>query len=300
MHEQPLVSVIINCYNGEKYLQEAVSSVIKQTYKNWEIVLWDNQSTDQSAKIFKSFNHPKLNYHYAPSHTSLYQARNLATKYCNGKFIAFLDSDDWWVPEKLEKQMKLFEDKEVGLVYSNYHIYNEENKKSKISTTKLLPTGFTTNSLLENYNLGIITVVIKKELFDKFNYNFDGRYNIIGDFDLIIKLSKISKFACVQSGLAYWRSHKNNSSYINYELEIQELEYWLKNQKTFDNLQNTQNNESIKFKIIYMKTINCILNGDKKAAFKNIILFPWNLKKIRLIMAFLVPKKILRKIKKIK
>ena len=125
MHEQPLVSVIINCYNGEKYLQEAVSSVIKQTYKNWEIVLWDNQSTDQSAKIFKSFNHPKLIYHYAPSHTSLYQARNLATKYCNGKFIAFLDSDDWWVPEKLEKQMKLFEDKEVGLVYSNYHIYNE-------------------------------------------------------------------------------------------------------------------------------------------------------------------------------
>ena len=196
--------------------------------------------------------------------------------------------------------MKLFDDKEVGLVYSNYHIYNEESKKSKISTKKVLPTGSTTNSLLENYNLGIITVVIKKELFDKFNYNFDGRYNMIGDFDLIIKLSKVSKFACVQSGLAYWRSHKNNSSYINYELEIRELEYWLKNQKIFDSLQNTQNSRGIKLKIIYRKTINCILNGDKKTAFKNIIFFPWNLKKIRLIMAFLAPKKILRKIKKIK
>ena len=234
MSKQPLVSVIINCFNGEKYLREALNSVIAQTYKNWEIIFWDNQSTDQSAGIFKSYNDIRLKYYYASSYTSLYQARNYAIKKCNGEFIAFLDSDDWWTSEKLETQMNLFEDKEVGLVYSNYYIYNEETQRKKLVSKKKLPSGRVTNSLLTNYNVGIITVIIRKVLFDRFKDGFDGKYNIIGDFDFIIKLSKFSKFACIQTGLSYWRSHKNNSSYINYELEIKELEDWLTNQKVFD------------------------------------------------------------------
>ena len=138
MSKQPLVSVIINCFNGEMYLREALNSVIAQTYKNWEIIFWDNQSTDQSAGIFKSYNDIRLKYYYASSYTSLYQARNYAIKKCNGEFIAFLDSDDWWTSEKLETQMNLFEDKEVGLVYSNYYIYNEETQRKKLVSKKKL------------------------------------------------------------------------------------------------------------------------------------------------------------------
>ena len=118
--EKPLVSVVINCFNGEKYLREALDSVITQTYKNWEIIFWDNKSTDKSAEIFKSYKASRLKYYCASSHANiLYEARNYALKKANGDFIAFLDVDDWWLPNKLEKQIPLFNDPDVGLVYGN-------------------------------------------------------------------------------------------------------------------------------------------------------------------------------------
>jgi len=78
MKQEPLVSVVMNCYNGEKYLREAIESVLTQTCQNWEIIFWDNQSTDRSAEIFKSYADPRLKYFYAPKHTWLYEARNYA------------------------------------------------------------------------------------------------------------------------------------------------------------------------------------------------------------------------------
>ena len=132
--EKPLVSVIINCFNGEKYLREALDSVVTQTYKNWEIIFWDNQSTDKSAEIFKSYKDSRLKYYCASSHADiLYEARNYALKKTNGDFIAFLDVDDWWLPNKLEKQIPLFSDPEVGVVYGNfYNFYEKQNKTKRI------------------------------------------------------------------------------------------------------------------------------------------------------------------------
>ena len=120
-----LVSIIINCFNGEKYLKEALVSVINQSYKNWEVIFWDNQSTDSSAKIFKSYNDKRFKYYYATQHTRLYEARNEAIKRSSGEFIAFLDTDDFWEKDKLELQIPLFKDSEVGVVYGNLFIINE-------------------------------------------------------------------------------------------------------------------------------------------------------------------------------
>ena len=103
MVEQPLVNVIMNCFNGEKYLREAIDSVKAQTYQNWELIFWDNQSTDDSAKIVQSYNDPRINYFYAPNHTLLYEARNYAVEKSLGQFIAFLDVDDYWDENKLEE-----------------------------------------------------------------------------------------------------------------------------------------------------------------------------------------------------
>ena len=113
----------MNCYNGEEFLHEALESVQSQTHKNWELIFWDNQSKDSSCKIFKSFNDNRLKYHYSSEHTSLYKARNLAIEKCKGEFISFIDSDDWWVPEKLETQIEFFKDQIVGMVsiLQKYH-----------------------------------------------------------------------------------------------------------------------------------------------------------------------------------
>ena len=86
-----LISIIVNCYNGEKYLKQTLESIQKQNYTNWELIFWDNQSTDNSKAIFDSFNEPRFKYFYSEKFTSLYEARNLACRKCNGEFIAFLD-----------------------------------------------------------------------------------------------------------------------------------------------------------------------------------------------------------------
>ena len=115
----PLISIIMNCYNGEDFLHESIESILSQTYKNWELIFWDNQSKDKSSEIFKSYKDERLKYFLAKEHTTLYKARNLAIEKSKGDYIAFLDTDDLWEKEKLELQMHLFNNLEVGVVFSN-------------------------------------------------------------------------------------------------------------------------------------------------------------------------------------
>ena len=99
VNEEPLVSIIMNCYNSDRFLNEAIDSVYSQTYQNWEIIFWDNASTDTSAIIAKSYDE-RVKYHFESKTTSLGKARNLAVKKASGKYIAFLDCDDLWLPQK--------------------------------------------------------------------------------------------------------------------------------------------------------------------------------------------------------
>ncbi len=119
----PLISVIMNCLNCAKYLKEAIDSVYAQTYTNWEIIFWDNASTDRSAEIARSYD-GRLRYFRGSETVPLGEARNRALEQARGEFIAFLDCDDLWMPQKLEKQLPLFDDPEVGLVFSDSIIFN--------------------------------------------------------------------------------------------------------------------------------------------------------------------------------
>ena len=172
---EPLVSIIMNCYNGSKYLDEALQSIINQTYKNWELIFWDNLSNDNSKEIFKKYNDKRFKYFLADKHTVLYEARNLAVKKVKGEFIAFLDTDDVWLKEKLEEQIKLFSNKKIGLVYGNYWRFNSKHlfKKKKLARNLELPNGKITNILLQRYFIGMLTVVIRKEYINAKDKIFD-------------------------------------------------------------------------------------------------------------------------------
>ena len=125
----------MNCYNGEKYLREAIESVLAQTFQNWELIFWDNQSIDQSANIFKSYKDPRLKYFLSPEHTDLGGGRAKAFQHLTGEFIAILDSDDLWEKEKLLKQMNLFDnsDRNLGFVYGRAEvIFNSEKNTNFI------------------------------------------------------------------------------------------------------------------------------------------------------------------------
>ena len=104
MKRKPLVSVIMNCHNGEKYLKDSVNSILKQSYKNWELIFWDNLSTDNSKKIIKNFKDKRIRYFKSKNFFNLYEARNHALKKARGKFISFLDTDDWWLRNKIKNR----------------------------------------------------------------------------------------------------------------------------------------------------------------------------------------------------
>ena len=136
LNNKPLISIIVNCYNGEQFLTQCIKSIQKQTYENFEVIFWDNKSTDKSSVIYKKIKDKRFKYFLAKKKTNLYKARNLALKKTKGKFIGFLDVDDLWLPHKLDRQVSFFKDNTIGVVYSKLWVLNEKTQKKKNSCQK--------------------------------------------------------------------------------------------------------------------------------------------------------------------
>ena len=240
MSENSKVSIIMNCYNGENYLREALDSVLEQTYKDWELIFWDNQSTDKSVEIFKSYADERLKYFYAPKHTLLYEARNCAIKKASGAFYAFLDVDDWWDSTKLEKQLPLFNDPQVGLVYGQYFISDAKHTHTRrpYFGGSDFPSGYITNELLHKYVVALLTIIVRRSVLECVN-NFDSKYHIIGDYDLSMKISLKWKIQCLQEPIAFYRFHDGSESSKGKDRYIDELILWSnENHNLFSNYKN--------------------------------------------------------------
>ena len=250
MKKKPLISVIMNCYNGEKYVKKSIQSLKKQTYSNWELIFWDNISKDNSKKIFEKSKDKRFFYFKSKKFLNLYDARNQAIKKSKGQYICFLDVDDLWKKNKLQKQVDFMnKNKMFQIIYSNFYIILEEKNKTFIKYKKgSLPSGFITQKLLNEYSVGILTTMINKKMF-KF-FKFKSKYNIIGDFDFIIRSSLKFKIGCIQEPLAYYRIHTSNYSISKRKLHINELSRWILDNK----------------KII--KKFSLSLNSIKKQIFK--------------------------------
>jgi glycosyltransferase involved in cell wall biosynthesis len=289
----PLVSVIMNCFNGENYLADSINSILNQTYKNFEVIFWDNRSNDKSAIIYKSFKDKRLKYYYAKRFTSLYEARNLAINKSKGKLIAFLDTDDLWTKNKLYLQVKKLKNEKIGLVYTNYYFLNQITGLKKIAYKKKLPEGMIFHKLLKDYCIGIGGVIMKKNLFLKNKEIFNKKFNIIGDFDLFTRLSKKIYFASIQEPLLIYRIHNKSFSNNHRQMYINELKFWLIKQKIFD----SRSFIYVRQKIIYMEAILNILNKKYILSLKKIFQVLSLEKKIKLFIFLLIPSFILKKLR---
>ena len=118
VNNTPLVSIIMNCHNGEKYLKDALDSVFIQSYTNWELIFWDNISNDNTEKIVFSYKDSRVRYFKSKIFSSLPIARNNALCRANGEFICFLDVDDYWEADKIERQLNGFINSKIGLSYA--------------------------------------------------------------------------------------------------------------------------------------------------------------------------------------
>ena len=291
-NNEPLVSVIMNCYNGQKYLEESIESVLSQTYKNWELIFWDNQSADKSAEIFKLYKDKRLKYFLSKEHTTLYKARNLAIEKSSGDFIAFLDTDDLWHERKLEMQMGYFNNGKVGLVFSNFWLLKKNSKTKKLATKRKLPRGYMYKEILKEYNVAILTAMIRKSYYFKLEKKFDERFSFVGDFDLFLRLSKICIFESIQKPMAFYRLHGKNLTTLNKEKEIEEFDMWLAENRPQLNeldIKNTLKNFN------YRKFVNYKIDGNYKKCMNIFLNSKSNLFNIKNLIIFFTPVIILKK-----
>ena len=291
------VSILMNCFNGEKYLSQAIESVLSQSFTNWEVIFWDNQSTDKSASIFKAYGDSRLKYFYAPRHTFLYEARNLALEQAQGEFIAFLDVDDWWMPNKLEKQISLFDNLSVGFVCSNYLVVNQEKSRKFKAIKKRIPSGRILSELLKNYYIGLVTLIVRRSALDYLDKAFDPRFHVIGDFDLTVRLSVFFNLEVSQEILACYRIHGENESSQHFERHLAELEMWISDNGIHPIVGKCKNFDHVPIKILYLKSLKCLLSGERLLALEFIKKLPFGRIKMQLLLASMLPVTMLRHFK---
>ena len=221
-------SIIIPCYNGANTIKRTISSILEQSYNNYEVIIVNDASTDDSLEIIKKHisNDSRFKILNLKKNIGLSRARNSGLQYVCGKYICFLDVDDFWEKEKIETQVKFLEkNKSFMMVYSNYFTIDEIKKKKFIQNNFDLPYGKITNNILNKYTVGILTVCLKKSIFEK--YNFEKKYNVIGDFDFFVRLSRNINVGCIQKPLANYRIHSDNYSKKKLNLYIKELKNWI-------------------------------------------------------------------------
>lgn len=227
MKSNQLISIIMTCFNGEQYLRESISSIMSQTYKEWEIIFIDNNSNDKSREIILSYDDDRIKYFQLNETLNLGSVRSFALSKCFGHFITFLDVDDIWCKFKLERQIRKFlNDNRIDVLYTNYYKFSKYDKK-KIE--KKLFRGKCQKEIIISYINGLpltawLTLMIKKSAISNLEYDFDKKLHIASDFDLIIRLSKFCFFDYLDDFLCSYRIHDLNES-KNKKKEIYELFY---------------------------------------------------------------------------
>ena len=303
------VSIIIPCFNIEKYISDCLDSILKQTHQEYEIILIDS-STDSTPEIIEKYRKrfpERIKYFYqkptGPSH-----ARNFGISVSSGDFICFLDSDDMLYENSLEKRLMRFEkDDELSLVFTNASILVENNPE-KISYKDIVGRfyeGFIFCELMINNFICTSTVLIKKEVLKKLG-NFNENLKNTEDYELWLRISRNNfKFGFVDEYLTYYRIRKGSLS----ENNIRNVETLLNifnryyNNKLYNNeeekkiIENNIKRFHSDYFIIKAKTL--IISGEyKQAARMYLKIFKYNKFNLKyylvLLLLFTFPEILLR------
>lgn len=164
---KPLVSIVTPCYNSEKYISETIDSVFNQTYKNWEMIIVDDISSDNSIEIIKKYceKDSRIKYYILEEKGGASLARNKAIRESQGKYIAFLDADDVWKSDKLEKQVQFMENNNYDFTYHNYELIDENSKK--LNKLRIAPESITYKRALIGCSIGCLSAMYNCESVGK-------------------------------------------------------------------------------------------------------------------------------------
>jgi len=230
-NSERLVSVVIPAYNGQRIIERAIDSVLQQTYKIREIIVVDDGSTDMTRDVLRRYRSEITV--IEQQNLGTMAARNTGARQSSGSYITFLDQDDWWVPQKLEIQIRALEaDSSVGLVFGNLEAVNERGRSLGFMTN---PREYCCSPSLDDllliFPLYPSSATLRKDLFDKAG-GFDTRFGTsgaYGDQDFHIRLRQLTrfKFLNVRVGYYFWdefRSRRLQGFLENFPIFIDK--YW--------------------------------------------------------------------------
>ena len=227
MNATPTVSIIMNCLNCAEDLPAALASVKAQSFQDWEIIFWDNGSTDPSSEIAQSFGQ-KLRYFHSKETAVLGAARNLALREARGRYIAFLDCDDLWLEEKLEEQVALFEDNpRLGLVCTDTEIFAGSRILSRVFARTAPVRGRVFRELMQRQWISMSSAMLRAQALHSLDHWFDESLNLCEEADLFYRIAHDWELDYVDAPLTRWRVHGANTTFRKFGQFAQETLYIL-------------------------------------------------------------------------
>lgn len=213
--KRPLFSIVIPAYNREKVITRAIDSILKQTIDDYEIIVVDDGSSDNTEKVVKAYSTNKIKY-ILQENQGATSARNTGIVNSKGKYISFLDSDDEWMTNMLEKQLSCFEnDKSVGLVYSNFMIAYPDGHLDNFSKQLGIEGNVYADILKQGYLAPTSVISVRTECFDKVGL-FDKDLPASQDDDICFRLSKVYAIKYIPEVMAYLHTDTGNRISTNY------------------------------------------------------------------------------------
>lgn len=224
----PLISVIMNVRNGATTLREAIDSVRAQTFHGWELIVWDDHSSDESAAVVHSYGDPRIRYFLSPEDASLGKARNDALQNARGDWLAFLDQDDLWLPGKLEKQLALPSD-DVGLIYGRtirFYPSGFERDYDHAHEYEALPEGdIFTRLFTESCFIAMSSAMFRRTAVVDIG-GIAPEIQIIPDYYLYVAVAHRFRVRAVQEAVCRYRVHPGSMSQTR-ALEMHREALWL-------------------------------------------------------------------------
>lgn len=195
---QPLVSVIIPTFNRSSFLHDAIQSVLNQSYKNFEIIVVDDNSSDNTETVVNNFNNSQIRYVKNKTNLQAPGSRNVGISIAKGEIVGFLDDDDIWFNNKLSLQIPLFSNEKVGLVYGGMNLFFIEEGLS-YNTQPSKEGDIITDMLIENVVGGTVSVLVRKQILEK--EIFDTSFPAREEYDLWIRILKHYEARCIKQPL---------------------------------------------------------------------------------------------------
>jgi len=269
----PLVSVIIPTFNHANLLGKALESVINQTYGNWEAIVVDNQSTDETNQVIGKFKNSRIQYLKISNGGIIAKSRNLGINVAKGEWIAFLDSDDWWTKDKLEICLKNVDEKidfiyhKLEIIYDNANSYFKTKKNIGRQLNKPILEDLLISEIKNGNAIGNSSVVVRKDILDKIGGISENNKMVASeDFNTWLRIAQITdKFKYIQNKLGYYLVHDKSAQ--KRDLSIPHREAVSEFIELFDEKQKL----NLEVKLKYMSGNYNILNKNYSKAKKDFL-----------------------------